>query len=109
MKRRPKGPSVPPERQETLRQEMVSLLRGSELSAKDISANIGVSEKEVYYHLEHIQLTLGKKKGALEVIPAQCRKCGFVFKKRQRLKKPGRCPSCRAESITEPLFTVRRY
>jgi hypothetical protein len=40
------------------------------------------------------------------VTPAECRKCGFVFQKREKLKKPGKCPICRSESIEEPLFGI---
>jgi hypothetical protein len=41
------------------------------------------------------------------VIPAACKKCNFVFRKRDRLKKPGRCPLCHGESIDDPLFHIR--
>lgn len=43
----------------------------------------------------------------LEVEAATCRKCGFVFAKRERPDRPGRCPVCRGESISEPRFSIR--
>jgi predicted Zn-ribbon and HTH transcriptional regulator len=42
------------------------------------------------------------------VEPARCQVCGFVFKKRDRLTSPGRCPSCRSSRIEEPLFTIQK-
>jgi predicted Zn-ribbon and HTH transcriptional regulator len=108
MKKRSKEPFVPVERQETVRQKMVSLLEGNALSAKDISADVGVSEKEVYEHLEHIQMTSNRSKYAFVVTPAVCKKCGFVFRKREKLKKPGKCPVCRSEAIEEPLFSIKK-
>jgi len=39
--------------------------------------------------------------------PAECRSCGFVFSKRDRLTPPGKCPICRCETIFEPLFAIR--
>jgi hypothetical protein len=33
-------------------------------------------------------------------------KCGFIFRKRDRLKKPGRCPVCHGEHIQDPLFSI---
>jgi hypothetical protein len=39
-------------------------------------------------------------------MPAVCKKCGFVFAKREKLKRPGKCPVCRGESIREPRFTI---
>ena len=108
MKKNSREPSVPVERRETIRQEIVSLLESRTLSAKEISVEIRVSEKEVYNHLEHIQKTFTKRGQHFTVIPSSCKKCGFVFRKRDRLKKPGKCPVCRSESILEPSFTIRK-
>lgn len=107
MKKKPKKPFTPAERQETVRRKIISVLAGQTLSAKEISADIRVSEREVYEHLEHIQRTVNKKEHCLIVIPAECRKCGFVFRKRDRLRKPGKCPVCHGELIQEPLFSIR--
>jgi len=108
VKKKIKEPFVPVERQETIRQKIMSLLDGRTLSARDISIDVGVSEKEVYEHLEHIQRTINKRERNFIVTPAVCKKCGFVFRKRDRLHKPGKCPVCRNEVIQEPLFSVRK-
>lgn len=108
LKKISKEPFIPVERHGTIRQEIVSLLVGKTLSAREISANIGVSEKDVYEHLEHIQRTINKREHNLIVTPAVCKKCGFVFRKRERLKKPSKCPVCRNEIIGEPFFSVRK-
>lgn len=110
-------PVVPKERQETVRQKIISVLEGQTLSAKGISADVRASEKEVYEHLEHIQRAInkprpntmrrGKRVHTLIITPAECRKCGFVFRKRDRLKKPGKCPVCHSEFIQEPFFSIR--
>jgi len=98
---------VPPERTGTIRQEIISLLEeNAVLSAKDISAEVRIPEKEVYGHLEHVQKSLNKAGHHLRVKPAECLKCGFVFVKREKLKTPGRCPVCHEEHIQEPLFSI---
>jgi transcriptional regulator len=107
MKSRPKEPSVPLERKDTIRRNIIALLEGNTLSAREISVDVRISEREVYDHLEHIQRSVVKSEHMFVVDPPVCRKCGFVFRKRERLKKPGRCPVCRNESITEPLFSIR--
>lgn len=117
MKKKTKKPFIPTERQETVRQKIISVLEGQTLSAKEISADVRASEKEVYEHLEHIQRAInkprpntmrrGKRVHTLIITPAECRKCGFVFRKRDRLKKPGKCPVCHSEFIQEPLFSIR--
>jgi predicted Zn-ribbon and HTH transcriptional regulator len=98
---------VPAERGETLRQSIRALLAGPPLSLKEISGEVRISEKEVLGHLEHLERSLPNLGCALAVEPAECGRCGFVFSKRERLKKPGRCPVCRGEVIHEPLFSVR--
>lgn len=90
----------------TVRRELVAALEEGPCSAKDLSAAVGIPEKEVYGHLEHIQRTMSASGRHFTVTPAECRKCGFVFSKRERLKKPGKCPACRGESIREPLFFI---
>lgn len=100
----PRKPSEPPERRETVRRKILALLSGTPLSAKQISARAGIPEKEVYTHLPHLEKTVSTLMGRLAVVPAECRKCGFVFRKRERPGRPGRCPVCRGESISEPLF-----
>ena len=106
-KKKGKEPFVPVERRETIRQNIVSILEGKTLSARDISADVRVSEREIYEHLEHIHRTTNKREHTLIITPAECKKCGFVFRKRDRLTKPGRCPVCRSELIQDPLFSVR--
>lgn len=106
MKTKLKKPFIPAERLETVRRQIVSAIEGKALSAKDISGEVGISEKEVCEHLQHIHKSIDREGGRLIVTPAECHGCGFVFKKRDRLKKPGKCPVCNGESITEPLFMI---
>lgn len=89
MKKKSKEPFIPVERHETIRQKIISVLEGQTLSAKDISADVRISEKEIYEHLEHIQRTLNKSEHIFILAPAVCKKCGFVFRKRDRLKNRG--------------------
>ena len=107
MKQKPRKPTVPRPARETARHAIIDLIRDEPLSAKEISARVHITEKEVYGHLEHIRLSIQAGGDVLEVTPAQCRACGFSFAKRDRLTPPGKCPVCRHEGIFEPLFSVR--
>src|SRR6266540_5485602 len=102
MKMKAKEPFVPAAKIETLRHEILALLKVRELSAKEISAEVRVSEADVLENLEHIRLMIRKEDAQLHITPASCKKCGFVFVKRDRLTKPGKCPVCRCEQIHEP-------
>ncbi len=106
MKTKTREPQVPVERFDTIRHRIISLLLIHPATARQMSAELRIPEREIYEHLEHIRKTMHTGLYRLHVQPAFCEKCGFVFRKRERLKKPGRCPLCRSESITEPLFAV---
>jgi len=99
---RPKAPTVPLEQSETSRHRIAALLVRQCMSARDLAVELGLREKEVVEHLDHLR----RSRVALVVTPAACRECGFVFRKRDRLSRPSRCPMCRGEQINEPLFEV---
>jgi predicted Zn-ribbon and HTH transcriptional regulator len=102
----PKRPPIPSPRQASIRREMIDRLASGPLSAREISGLIGIPEKEVCRHLEHIRHSLQAEGRALRVTPAVCKTCGFRFSKRERLGKPGKCPICRGEAIEAPKFAV---
>ncbi len=96
-----------PER--TIRQEIMAVIVGSPMTAKDISQIIRISEKEVHPHLEHIALSLrNDKEKKLLIEPSRCHQCGFVFKERRRLTSPSRCPRCRHEEISPQVFSIAK-
>ena len=109
MKIKPRKPVVPRSALDTVRHEIIALLRDGPISARDISVGVRIPEKEVYGHLEHIRHTVHASGDLLEVTPAECNACGFVFVKRERLTPPGKCPVCRQENIFDPLFAIRRH
>jgi len=106
MKEKPKQPRTPPQMHDTIRHAILLALEQEVRSAKDLSALVRIPEKDVYGHLDHLRRSLAANNRHLIVTPAECRKCGFEFSKRDRLTKPGKCPRCKGESIHEPLFRI---
>ncbi|MFO7558721.1 MAG: transcriptional regulator [Desulfobacterales bacterium] len=90
----------------TLRQQLIALLEKKEMTAKDISRELKIREKEVFEHLFHIRQTLKNKKQTLLVIPFQCMVCDFTFKDRKRLTRPGRCPKCKKGHIQAATYRI---
>ena len=80
---------------QTVRRQIINLLSSDEMTLRDISQAVSISEKEVVDHLGHIERSVRTQGKKLVEIPFQCISCGFVFDKRSRFSKPGRCPSCR--------------
>jgi transcriptional regulator len=106
-KLRPGEPHAPVERYDTIRKYLCVLLEERAMSAKEISAVVRIPEREVHGHLEHVRKTLHQTDRHLLVEPARCEKCGFIFRKRARLSKPGKCPLCHSQLILPPLFAIK--
>lgn len=105
--KRGKETEIPLGRSETLRKEMTSLLERDPFTPSEIAYELGVKEQEVYEHLRHIQRSLLHKGKRLSVTPSECLGCGYIFRKRERLNRPGKCPVCKSSRITEPAFSIR--
>lgn len=90
----------------TLRQKIILLLNETELSAREISGAVGISEKEVYAHLPHIARSVESKNMRMLVTPAVCLRCGYVFENRRRFTRPGRCPQCKKSQIQSQTFRI---
>ena len=89
---------------ETLRRRIMSYLREGERSLRDISQELRISEKDALGHLEF--LARGRGADRLVLDPARCGTCGFVFEKRKRPGKPGRCPVCKGSHISGPRYSI---
>jgi predicted Zn-ribbon and HTH transcriptional regulator len=76
------------------------------LTSKDLSALVGISEKDVADHLVHLEKSLKAQGMRLEILSANCIQCGFAFKDRKRFTRPGACPQCRSTRIDPPAFRV---
>jgi hypothetical protein len=90
----------------TTRQAIKELLLEQPLSALELSQHLSLPEKEVLDHLTHIARAPGPGYH-FQITPAVCRHCGFIFKKRQRITIPSRCPICRHESLRRPCFALK--
>jgi transcriptional regulator len=91
--------------QMTIRRKIIQLLSEGNFSARGISQALRISEKEVYEHLPHVEKSLGRGENLI-CQPARCMDCSFVFIKRKRFTTPGRCPVCRSEAISVPLYGI---
>lgn len=97
---------MPPVSQ-TARQRMMEFLTGSRLSSYQLAQLLGIPERQVEDHLVHVVKTITRDQRRRFILdPSSCQDCGFVFRDRTRLTRPGRCPRCRSESITAPRYGI---
>ena len=92
---------------QTIRQEIISILDNTAMDARELSKKLGIREKKVYEHLEHIRRSVKIKKKKLIVNPFTCLLCNYVFKDRKRLSRPSRCPKCKKSHIEPARFEIR--
>lgn len=90
----------------TVRAALLAQLRGGPITALELSARVGIPERDVAGHLEHIARSLRTGAERMHTEPASCLDCGFVFRKRERLTRPGACPTCRGTHIEAPRFWI---
>jgi transcriptional regulator len=96
----------PGARGETVREAIRRSLLAGPATARDLSTEVGVREKDVAEHLAHLQKSLAHRGERLVVTPAACIACGFAFRERERLSRPGACPECRSTRIDPPTFRI---
>lgn len=89
----------------TIRQTIVALLQEEALSALDLAEILGIKEKEVAEHMEHVARSVTAPR-TVKVEPARCRKCGFAFTRKKQFKRPSRCPQCRGELVEGARFSI---
>jgi len=88
----------------TVREAISEALKQESMDLREISKRFHLKEREALDHLEHVARSARPKRFILE--PASCLDCGFVFKKRERLSTPSRCPLCRSLSVSPPRFKI---
>jgi predicted Zn-ribbon and HTH transcriptional regulator len=91
----------------TVRQRIREALSQNPMATLDLSRALRVPEKEIIGHLEHVARSL-RPPDRLVVFPPACHQCGFVFSHRSRFTTPGRCPRCRHEGISPPVFEIKK-
>ena len=91
----------------TPRQRIINLITGTRFSSNQLAQLVGIPERQVEEHLEHVVKTVARDPARRFILePSTCQDCDFVFKDRRRLTRPSRCPRCRGEGITAPRYGI---
>lgn len=87
------------------RRQLLEILSGEPRSASWIAREMGLRRSDLEDDLEHALRSARAAGHQVEVIPARCKDCGFVFGT-DRIVKPGRCPSCKGSRLFEPMIRI---
>ena len=88
----------------TRRQQIIEILEKQKSTAQHLTNIFETTLKDILEDLEHIGKSIKPKK--LKTIPAYCKSCNFVFKERDRVSKPSKCPRCKSEWIEAQIFWI---
>ena len=91
----------------TLRRHLIDLLSHEPRSASSIARELGMTRGDVEDDLRHALRTARAAGHRIEVIPARCKQCDFVFSE-EKLSRPSRCPACKATRLYEPMIRIAR-
>ena len=93
-------------RQQTVRQQVIDLLRHGDMTVRDLSQAVSITEKDVFEHLAHIDRSLKIHGEKLTGIPYTCLNCGFQFDQRKKYNRPGRCPHCKKSHLQPAVYRI---
>ncbi len=94
--------------EETIVEKIINMMKEKPLTLSEIMNNLEIKGKyrrnliDIINKIERIS----RKKGWKFIIyPAQCKRCGFVFK--ERIKPPTKCPKCKSQWISEQRYYLK--
>jgi predicted Zn-ribbon and HTH transcriptional regulator len=89
------------------RRHLIDLLTGEPRSISSLARELGMTRADLEDDLRHLMRSARARGDSVEIAPARCKSCGFVFGD-EKLVKPGKCPACRGTRIYEPMIRVVR-
>jgi predicted Zn-ribbon and HTH transcriptional regulator len=88
----------------TLRKNLVDWL-AEPRSTSWLARELGMRRAAVEEELRHAIRSARAAGHAIEVVPARCKACDFVFSE-DKLSKPSRCPACKGTRLYEPMIRI---
>jgi len=89
----------------TVRRQLIELLAREWRSASSLARQLGLRRGDIESQLNHAVRSAIAAGYRVEVAPARCKDCGFLFGA-DRLEKPGRCPACKGSRLFEPQIRL---
>jgi transcriptional regulator len=87
------------------RRSLLDFLSTEPRSASWLARELGLKRGDIEEDLRHLVKSARAAGHVVEVIPARCKSCDFVFSE-EKLTRPSRCPACRQSRLFEPLLRI---
>jgi len=89
----------------TVRRQIGDMLKQPR-TISSIAHELKLTREDVEDHVKHLLKTAKAEDQAVNVEPARCRSCSYVFDE-TKLTKPGKCPKCKGTRLYEPLIQIK--
>jgi predicted Zn-ribbon and HTH transcriptional regulator len=89
------------------RRYLIDLLSFEPRSVSSLARELGMTRGDIEDDLRHALRSARAAGHEIDVIPARCKACGFVFSE-DKLARPSRCPVCKATRLFEPMIRISR-
>ena len=89
----------------TRRRQLLDLLSREPRSISSLARELGTTRGDLEDDLRHAIRSARAQGHDVQVIPARCKTCGFVFGE-EKLSKPSRCPACKGGRVFEPMLRL---
>jgi predicted Zn-ribbon and HTH transcriptional regulator len=91
----------------TFRKHLLDLLSHEPRSVSALARELRMSRGDIENDLQHAIRSARAQGHDVQIIPARCKACDFVFSE-DKLTKPSRCPMCKGTRLFEPTIRVTR-
>ncbi len=88
------------------RKQLLDLLSHEFRSVSSLARELGMTRGDIEDDLRHLLRSARAAGHDIEIVPARCKSCDFVFSE-EKLSKPGRCPACKGSRLFEPMMRIR--
>lgn len=85
------------------RRQLIELLAREPRSVSSLARELGLTRGDVEDDLRHALQSARTAGYRIEILPARCKACDFVFGD-DKLHKPSRCPACKGTRLLEPMI-----
>ena len=89
------------------RRQLLDLLSTEFRSVSSLARELGSTRADLEDDLHHMIRSARAAGHDIEIVPARCKACDFVFGE-GKLNKPGRCPVCKGTRLFEPMIRIRK-
>jgi transcriptional regulator len=87
------------------RKYLIDLLTNEPRSVSSVARELGLRRAHVEDDLRHAIRSARAQGQKVQVLPARCKTCDFVFGE-EKLSKPSRCPACKGTRLFEPMIRI---